>query len=84
MVLPGSINNEIEYTIIKNGTIGIQVDGENNIDKLTENPILNIKNSVIHNMSGLEFLPKERQLMERTIYFKLCCIWISFKYWWKI
>ena len=53
---PGSINNEIEYTIIKNGTIGIQVDGENNIDKLTENPILNIKNSVIHNMSGLGIL----------------------------
>ena len=63
---PGSINNEIEYTIIKNGTIGIQVDGENNIDKLTENPILNIKNSVIHNMSGLGILAQGAQLTERT------------------
>ncbi len=47
----GSINNKIEYTIIQNGTIGIQIDSIGN-----ENPSLELKNSIINNMSGLGIL----------------------------
>ena len=47
----GSIDNIIEYALIKNGTIGIHVDSVSNT-----NPSLTIKNSIINNMSGLGLL----------------------------
>ena len=47
----GSIDNIIEYALIKNGTIGIHVDSVSNT-----NPSLSIKNSIINNMSGLGLL----------------------------
>ena len=49
-MLPGSNNNLIEYTILKNGKIGIQIDGVNDINNLPLEPMLTIKNSIIYNM----------------------------------
>tara|TARA_B100000780_G_scaffold72072_1_gene48251 strand:- start:4660 stop:6117 length:1458 start_codon:yes stop_codon:yes gene_type:complete len=50
-LIPGSINNEINYAIIKNGTIGIHVDTVAN-----NNPSLTINNTVIKNMSSIGLL----------------------------
>ena len=47
----GSIDNSIEYAFIKNGTIGLHVDSVAN-----QSPSLDIKNSIINNMSGLGIL----------------------------
>ena len=48
---PGSINNEINYAIIKNGNIGIHADTVFN-----NNPTLTINNTIIENMSGIGIL----------------------------
>ena len=50
-LLPGSINNEINYAIIKNGNIGIHADTVYN-----SNPTVSITNTVIQNMSGIGIL----------------------------
>ena len=55
-MLPGSNNNLIEYTILKNGKIGIQIDGVNDINNLPLEPMLTIKNSIIYNMSDIGLL----------------------------
>ncbi|MFA6923157.1 MAG: choice-of-anchor Q domain-containing protein [Bacteroidales bacterium] len=43
----GSIDNEINYAIIKNGTIGIQIDTLGN----SSNPTLKLNNTIIKNMT---------------------------------
>jgi hypothetical protein len=48
----GSIDNEINYAIIRNGNVGIQVDTTGN----SLNPTLRISNSMIYNMSGVGIL----------------------------
>jgi len=48
---PGSFDNEINYAIIKNGSIGIHADTVAN-----NNPTLIIKNSIIKNMSSIGLL----------------------------
>ncbi len=48
---PGSINNEIDYAIIRNGSIGIHVDTIGN-----NQPTLTIQNSIIENMSNIGIL----------------------------
>lgn len=48
----GSINNEIDYAIIRNGETGIQVDTVGN----SINPTLRITNSMIYNMTGIGLL----------------------------
>jgi hypothetical protein len=48
----GSINNEIDYAIIRNGETGIQVDTLGN----STNPTLKITNSMIYNMTGIGIL----------------------------
>ena len=55
-MLPGSNNNLIEYTILKNGKIGIHIDGVNDINNLPSAPMLTIKNSIIYNMSDIGLL----------------------------
>lgn len=49
---PGSVDNEIDYAIIRNGETGIQVDTLGN----SVNPTLRIKNSMIYNMTGIGLL----------------------------
>ncbi|MEC9209632.1 MAG: choice-of-anchor Q domain-containing protein [Bacteroidota bacterium] len=48
---PGSINNEINYAIIKNGNIGIHADTVFN-----SSPTVTINNTIIENMSGIGIL----------------------------
>jgi len=48
----GSINNEINYAIIRNGETGIQADTTGNSD----NPTLTITNTQIYNMTGIGIL----------------------------
>ncbi len=48
---PGSINNEINYAIIRNGNIGIHIDTVFN-----NNPTVTINNTIIENMSGIGIL----------------------------
>ena len=55
-ILPGSVDNQFDYTMMKNGQIGIQVDGVNDINTLPDLPMLTIKNSRIHNMSSIGLL----------------------------
>ena len=50
-LIPGSINNEIHYAIIKNGNIGIHADTVYN-----SSPTVTIKNTIIKNMSGIGIL----------------------------
>ena len=50
-LMPGSINNEIDYAIIKNGNIGIHADTVFN-----SNPTVIINNTIIENMSGIGIL----------------------------
>ena len=50
-LMPGSINNEINYAIIKNGNIGIHADTVFN-----NNPTVSINNTIIQNMSGIGIL----------------------------
>lgn len=49
---PGSINNEINYAIIKNGEVGIHADTTGN----SPNPTLRISNTRIFNMSNTGIL----------------------------
>ena len=48
---PGSIDNEINYAIIKNDNIGLHADTVYN-----NNPTLKVNNSIIKNMSGIGIL----------------------------
>ena len=50
-LMPGSIDNEINYAIIRNGNIGIHADTVAN-----NNPTVNISNSIIENMSSIGIL----------------------------
>lgn len=50
-ITPGSIDNEINYAIIKNGNIGIHADTVFN-----NNPTVSINNTIIQNMSGIGIL----------------------------
>ena len=50
-LMPGSIDNEINYAIIKNGNIGLHADTVYN-----NNPTATIRNTIIKNMSGIGIL----------------------------
>ena len=50
-LMPGSINNEINYAIIRNGNIGIHADTVAN-----SNPTVSITNTIIENMSAIGIL----------------------------
>ena len=45
---PGSINNEVDYAVIKNGNVGFMSDTTGN----STNPTLTLSNTVIQNMAG--------------------------------
>ncbi len=50
-LMPGSIDNEIDYAIIRNGNIGIHADTVAN-----SNPTVSITNTIIENMSSIGIL----------------------------
>ncbi len=64
---PGSINNEINYAIIKNGNIGIHADTVYN-----SNPTLKINNTIIENMSGIGILGQGAHITANNLVIKEC------------
>jgi len=52
-LMPGSIDNEINYAIIRNGNIGIHAD---TVALVTSNPTVIINNTIIENMSAIGIL----------------------------
>jgi hypothetical protein len=52
-LIPGSIDNEINYAIIRNGNIGIHAD---TVAVVTNNPTVTINNTIIENMSSIGIL----------------------------
>ncbi|MGQ3678764.1 hypothetical protein [Tenacibaculum discolor] len=53
----GSYNNELNHTQIKNGTVGVLVDGQN-----TSSPTLTIKNTEIYNSSNYGVLGRNTHI----------------------
>ncbi|MEI7595480.1 MAG: right-handed parallel beta-helix repeat-containing protein [Bacteroidota bacterium] len=64
----GSKNNVINQSIIKNGTIGIQVDTLGN----SSNPTLTLKNTIIKNMSGAAILAQGSKIHAENCVFANC------------
>ena len=56
-LMPGSIDNEFNYVIIKNGSIGIHADSSAN-----SNPTVTINNTIIENMSSIGILGQEAKI----------------------
>ena len=71
-IMPGSINNIFNYTILKNGQTGIHIDGVNNIEDLPMNPSLIIKNSIIYNMSNIGILAQGTKVYGENILLANC------------
>ena len=63
----GSINNKIEYAVIQNGTIGVQIDSVVN-----DQPSLEIKNTIINNMSGLGLLAQGAHVNGENLLIRNC------------
>ena len=66
-LMPGSINNEINYAIIKNGNIGIHADTVFN-----NNPTLTINNTIIKNMSGIGILGQGANISAKNTVISRC------------
>ena len=60
--IPGSVDNEINYAIIKNGTTGIHADTVAN-----NNPTVKINNTIISNMSSIGILGQGAKIMLKTL-----------------
>ena len=71
-IMSGSNNNQIEYTIIKNGKTGIHIDGINDMSNLPANPMLTIKNSIIYNMSNIGILAQGSKLQAENLLIANC------------
>ena len=66
-LLPGSINNKINYAIIKNGNIGIHADTVFN-----NNPTVEINNTIIENMSGIGILGQGANIIANNTVVSKC------------
>ncbi len=66
-LFPGSINNEINYAIIKNGNIGIHADTVSNT-----NPTVTISNTIIKNMSGIGILGQGANIIAENTVISKC------------
>jgi hypothetical protein len=64
----GSIDNEIDYAIIRNGETGIQVDTVGN----SPNPTLRISNSMIYNMTSIGLLAQGTNIEAANCVFANC------------
>lgn len=62
-----SVDNVINYAIIKNGNIGIQADSVGNL-----NPVLRLTNSIITNMSGVALLGQGSDIVSTNCLFANC------------
>ena len=66
-LLPGSVDNEINYATIKNGNIGIHADTVYN-----SNPTAIINNTIIKNMSGIGILAQGANLVVNNTVISKC------------
>ena len=66
-LLPGSIDNQINYAIIRNGNVGIQVDTVYN-----SNPTVTINNTIIENMSAIGILGQGAKITAYNTIVKKC------------
>jgi hypothetical protein len=65
----GSVNNEIDHAIIRNGFIGIQAES---LLDTSEQKQLTIRNTVIHNMSGFGIFTRYYNLVARNVLVTEC------------
>ena len=54
----GSVENELNHTVIKNATIGMFVEGGTN----TDTPTLSVKNSIVSNSSAINLWGRDTQI----------------------
>jgi hypothetical protein len=66
-LMPGSIDNEINYAIIRNGNIGIHADTVAN-----NNPTVNISNTIIENMSAIGILGQGANITATNTVIRKC------------
>jgi hypothetical protein len=66
-LMPGSIDNEINYAIIRNGNIGIHADTVAN-----NSPTLKISNSIIENMSSIGILGQGANITANNTVIRKC------------
>jgi len=66
-LIPGSIDNEIDYAIIKNGNIGIHADTVYN-----SSPTVTINNTIIENMSGIGILGQGAHITAKNTVISKC------------
>lgn len=71
-LLPGSYNNQFEYTILKNGQTGIHIDGVNDMNNLPSTPMLTINNSIIYNMSNIGLLAQGSKVSAENLLIANC------------
>ena len=71
-IMPGSVNNKLEHVILKNGKVGVQIDGVNDIDALPKTPMLSIKNSIIYNMSNIGLLAQGSNVFGENLQISNC------------
>lgn len=61
----GSVNNQIQYATIKNGNIGLLVDGYTNANT----PVLNIQNTQIYNFSQFGIFARLSNILGKNLVF---------------
>ena len=66
-LMPGSIDNKIDYAIIRNGNIGIHADTVGNSD-----PTVIINNTIIENMSSIGILGQGANIEARNTIISKC------------
>jgi len=66
-LMPGSIDNEINYAIIRNGNIGIHADTVAN-----NNPTVKISNTIIENMSSIGILGQGANITATNTVIRKC------------
>jgi len=64
----GSIDNQINYAIIRNGTVGIKVDTLGN----SSNPTLSLNNTIIENMSDIGLFAQGSYVSSNNTIIKNC------------
>ncbi len=69
---PGSVDNKIEYAVIKNANIGIRADTVGN-----SNPTLILKNTIMENMSGLALWALGANIVSENCVFANCGQYLS-------
>jgi hypothetical protein len=65
--LAGSVNNTINYAVIKNGNVGVQAD-----TNVNANPTVRIDNTIIYNMAGAAVFGQGAKIVSTNCVFANC------------